>query len=94
MVELKDASGTLELVWFQGIHGMQKLMQVGGEWLVYGKVGFFQGSPQMTHPEIEVFPGQGVGRPEFLEPVYPTTEKLKTRGLGGRQLGKLVHGTV
>ncbi|HXB93883.1 MAG TPA: ATP-dependent DNA helicase RecG, partial [Puia sp.] len=90
VVELKDASGTLELVWFQGIHGMQKLMQVGGEYLVYGKAGFFQGSPTMTHPEIEVFQGQGVGRPEFLEPVYPTTEKLKARGLGGRQLGKLV----
>ncbi|MGZ5134981.1 MAG: ATP-dependent DNA helicase RecG, partial [Flavitalea sp.] len=27
----------------------------------------------------------------FLEPVYPCTEKLKARGLGGRQIGKLTH---
>ncbi|HVS97742.1 MAG TPA: ATP-dependent DNA helicase RecG [Puia sp.] len=90
VAELRDASGTLELVWFQGIHGIQRLVQVGGEYLVYGKAGFFQGSPTITHPEIEVYQGPGATRPEFLEPVYPTTEKLKAKGLGGRQLGKLV----
>ncbi|HEY4109277.1 ATP-dependent DNA helicase RecG [Puia sp.] len=91
VAEVRDASGTLELVWFQGIHGIQKLVQVGGEFLVYGRVSFFQGSPQLTHPEIEILQGQGTARPEFLEPVYPTTEKLKVRGLGGRQLGKLTQ---
>ncbi|HLZ88594.1 MAG TPA: ATP-dependent DNA helicase RecG [Puia sp.] len=91
VAELRDASGTLELVWFQGIHGVQKFVQVGGEFLVYGRVSFFQGSPQLTHPEIEVLQGQGAAPPEFLEPVYPTTEKLKVRGLGGRQLGKLTQ---
>lgn len=91
VAELRDATGTLELVWFQGIHGVQKLVQTGGEYLVYGRIGFFQGSPQLTHPEIEVLQGQSAERPEFLEPVYPTTEKLKVRGLGGRQLGKLTR---
>lgn len=91
VAELKDNSGTLELVWFQGINGVQKLVQVGSDFLVYGRVSFFQGSPQITHPEIEVLTGQTADRPEFLEPVYPTTEKLKVRGLGGRQLGKLTQ---
>jgi ATP-dependent DNA helicase RecG len=91
VAEVRDATGTLELVWFQGIHGMQKLVQVGGEFLVYGRVSFYQGSPQITHPEIELLQGQGMARPDFLEPVYPTTEKLKARGLGGRQLGKLTQ---
>jgi ATP-dependent DNA helicase RecG len=91
VVELRDGSGTLELVWFQGINGVQKLVQVGGEYLVFGRVSFFQGSPQLTHPEIEVYPGLAVERPEHLDPVYPTTEKLKIRGLGGRQLGKLTQ---
>ncbi len=91
VAELRDATGVLELVWFQGVNGVQKLVQVGGEFLVYGRVGFFQGSPQLTHPEIEAFQGQVADRPEYLEPVYPTTEKLKIRGLGGRQLGKLTQ---
>jgi ATP-dependent DNA helicase RecG len=94
VAELRDGSGVLELVWFQGIHGVQKLVQPGGEFLVYGRVGFFQGAPQLTHPEMEVFQGQAAERPEYLEPIYPTTEKLKVRGLGGRQLGKLTHTLV
>jgi ATP-dependent DNA helicase RecG len=91
VAELRDASGVLELVWFQGIMGVQKLIQTGGEYLVFGRVTYYQGSPQLTHPEVEVKPPGAVERPEFLEPVYPSTEKLKLRGLGGRQLGKLTQ---
>jgi len=90
VAELKDASGVLELVWFQGINGLQKLVQVGSEFLVYGRVSFFQGSPQITHPEIESLVREASGQ-ATLEPVYPTTEKLKVKGLGGRQLGKLTQ---
>ena len=90
VAELKDTSGTLELVWFQGINGLQKLIQVGAEFLVYGRVSFFQGAPQITHPEIETMVKQPEGQ-ATLEPVYPTTEKLKAKGLGGRQLGKLTQ---
>jgi ATP-dependent DNA helicase RecG len=91
VAELKDPSGVMELVWFQGIHGVQKLLQIGSEYLVFGRTGFFQGSPQITHPEIELYiPGNAGGR-EFLEPVYFTTEKLKARGLGGRQIGKFTQ---
>src|ERR1700755_53088 len=91
VAEIRDASGTLELVWFQGINGVQKLVQVGGEFLVYGRVGHFPGNPQSTHPEREVAGGSAATPSAWLEPVYPTTEKLKVRGLGGRQLGKLTQ---
>ncbi len=91
VAELRDSSGTIQLIWFQGINGVQKLVQVAGDYLVFGRVSHFQGSPQLTHPEIEVRDGNSGERPEFLEPVYPATEKLKVRGLGGRQLGKLTQ---
>ena len=89
VAELKDASGTIELVWFQGITWMQKILQAGNDYLVYGRTGFFQGMPQITHPEIEPFSREKSEGKSFLEPVYPTTEKLKARGLGGRQIAKL-----
>jgi ATP-dependent DNA helicase RecG len=89
VAELRDGSGVLQLVWFQGITGVQKLIQPGGEYLVFGRVSYYQGSPQLTHPELEAKNGGAAGPPEHLEPVYPSTEKLKVRGLGGRQLGKL-----
>lgn len=89
VAEIKDASGTLELVWFQGITWIQKMLTVGQTYLVYGKVSFFQGQPQITHPELEPYSRERSDGKSFLEPVYPSTEKLKARGLGGRQLANL-----
>ncbi len=87
--QLKDKTGFLELTWFQGISWIQKTLQAGQSYLVYGKAGFFQNRPQIVHPEIETLTHEKQDGKNFLEPVYPTTEKLKARGLGGRQIGKL-----
>ena len=86
---LKDGSGILELTWFQGISWIQKSLEPGANYLVFGKLGFFQGKPQITHPEMELLtPDKSEPRP-FLEPIYPSTEKLKSKGLTGRAIGKL-----
>lgn len=87
--EFRDATGSLELVWFQGAHWVEKLIEKGGTWLLYGKVSFFNGKAQMSHPEMEAAESQQAAAKAFLEPIYPSTEKLKTRGLNGRQIGKL-----
>ncbi len=86
---LKDATGFLELTWFQGINWLQKSLIPGNEYLVFGKAGFFMSTPQITHPEIEPFTRDKADGKPFLEPVYSSTEKLKSRGLGGRAIGKL-----
>ena len=89
VAEIQDSTGYLELVWFQGINWVQKILQLGSEYLVYGRVSFFNGKPQMSHPEIEVRTNATADGKNFLEPIYPSTEKLKVRGLNGRQIGKL-----
>ncbi|MEI9810215.1 MAG: OB-fold nucleic acid binding domain-containing protein [Bacteroidota bacterium] len=89
--QLKDKSGFLELTWFQGITWVQKMLQAGQPYLVYGKVGYFQGRPQIIHPEIEILTQEKQDGKNHLEPVYPTTEKLKARGFSGRQIGKLTE---
>lgn len=86
---LEDNTGIVELTWFQGIQWIQKILKVGEEYLVYGKTNFFNGRPQITHPEIEPFRQEMQNGKSYLEPVYPTTEKLKARGLNARQISKL-----
>ena len=86
---LKDKTGILELTWFQGISWIQKALIPGAVYLVYGKPGFFMGKPQITHPELEPVQADTQEVRNFLEPVYPSTEKLKARGLTGRSIGKL-----
>ncbi len=86
--KLKDNTGVIEVVWFQGINYVEKIMQVGQQYLVFGKLGFFMGSPQIAHPEIENFSPQKLAGKPSLEPIYPCTEKLKARGINGSSIGK------
>lgn len=88
---LDDKTGSLELTWFQGINWIQKSLQEGRAYLVYGRISFFKGRPQIIHPEIELLTEEKKDGKSFLEPVYSTTEKLKAKGLGGKQLGKLTQ---
>ncbi|MFT3904445.1 MAG: ATP-dependent DNA helicase RecG [Niabella sp.] len=91
---IRDKSGVLELVWFSAIHVIQKMLAPGIPYLVYGKVTYFMGKPQIVHPEIEAWSPEKIEGKAFLDPVYPTTEKLKSRNLGGRQLAKLTAGLM
>jgi ATP-dependent DNA helicase RecG len=88
---LKDATGILELTWFQGINWVQKSLLIGQEYLAFGKPGFFLGKPQMTHPELETVREANATGKGFLEPIYSVTEKLKARGLNSKAIAKLVQ---
>jgi ATP-dependent DNA helicase RecG len=68
---------------------VQKILQEGKDYLVYGKVSFYNNRYQISHPEIELLSEATAEGKIFLEPVYSTTEKLKAKSLNGRLLGKL-----
>jgi ATP-dependent DNA helicase RecG len=86
---LKDDTGTMELTWFKGLTWIEKILKEDESYLAFGRLTFFMGKPQIVHPELEVVKPQANGAKNYLEPIYPTTEKLKTKGLNGRQIGKL-----
>ena len=88
---LYDGTGELELVWFQGISWIEKTLNVGAGFRVFGKAGLFMNTPQITHPEMETLTEENKEIRDFLEPVYPSTEKLKARSMGGRQIAKLTY---
>jgi len=91
VAQLQDNSGQIELAWFQGINWVLKTLQEGQTYLVYGRVSFFNGRAQMVHPEMEPLAAPTMSQKSVLEPVYPSTEKLKARGLNGRQIAKLTQ---
>jgi ATP-dependent DNA helicase RecG len=88
---LKDDTGVMELAWFKGLNWIEKIVKQDEKYLAFGRLTFFMGKPQMVHPELEPVKPQADGTRNFLEPIYPTTEKLKTKGLNGRQIGKLTE---
>jgi ATP-dependent DNA helicase RecG len=91
VVHLQDDTGAIELVWFQGINWVQKILQAGQQYLVFGKLSFFMNKPQIAHPEIETGGTQKQEGKAHLEPIYSSTEKLKAKGLNGRVIGKFTY---
>jgi len=91
VAHLKDDTGVIELVWFQGISWVQKILVIGHQYLVFGKLGFFMSKPQIAHPEIENYTPQKASGKAHLEPIYPSTEKLKAKGLNGKAIGKFTY---
>lgn len=89
VAEIKDSTGTLELVWFRGISWVEKSLRLLQPYVVYGRVTFFNGKPQIAHPEMDLLTKENAAGKEYLEPVYSSTEKLSARGFNGRAIGKL-----
>ncbi len=89
MAYLKDDTGVIELTWFKGMAWVEKILKQDEVYNAFGKVGFFMDKAQMVHPEIALVNPSAASVKSYLEPVYTTTEKLKSKGLGGRQISKL-----
>lgn len=88
---LRDETGSMELVWFQGITWIEKMLKTGTEYTVFGKPTNYKGKLNFTHPEIEPSALVDPEREAFFQPVYSSTEKLKTRGLESKGLSKLMR---
>ncbi|QHS60647.1 ATP-dependent DNA helicase RecG [Chitinophaga agri] len=86
---LRDETGEISLVWFQGWQWVEKSLQTNVLYLVFGKVTVFNGYLQMSHPEMDLVTEETATGKQHLEPVYYTTEKLKARGLTAKAIGKL-----
>lgn len=91
---LDDGSGRIELVWFQGVSWWKDKLKVGQEYIVFGKPGIFNGKYNITHPDVDSIEDEQMLQTEPLQPYYPTTEKLKQKGLSGKTFGKIVRNAL
>lgn len=85
----RDDSGSLELVWFQGVKWLAGKFKPNTEYVVFGKPSVFNGKMNMAHPEVEEVNEENLRRSSALQPVYPATEKLKVKGLDSKGIMKL-----
>src|ERR1700687_6146084 len=80
-VHCTDGTGTLILIYFsaKGDH-LQRLLPVGAERIVSGAVDYYNGRPQIAHPDYVVAPDQAE-QIKAIEPVYPLPAGLSPRVL-------------
>jgi ATP-dependent DNA helicase RecG len=83
-----DATGTLELVWFQGANWVLEKVKKGPEYVVFGKPNLFGRKISIAHPELELLTERNETQ-SFLQPVYPLSENLRSKRIDSKLISKL-----
>ena len=86
-----DSTGSVELTWFRGIKGVEKSVEVGREYIIFGRPSFYRGEVQFAHPELELVE-QALNRTDrfAMQGIYSSTEKIAST-LGTKGFIKLIH---
>jgi ATP-dependent DNA helicase RecG len=88
----EDPTGSIELIWFQGIKWVQQTLKLGVEYVIFGKPAIYNGKFSIMHPEMEESAKtEQVAYPYTYQAAYPTTEKMKSSFLTSRVIHKLQY---
>ncbi len=93
VVTFEDGTGEIELIWFKGIEWISKKLRPGVDYVIFGKPTVYGRKINIAHPELEVLTTQNE-KNSLLQPVYHTTEKLKSRYLDSKAISKMVRQVI
>lgn len=85
-----DATGSIELMWFQGIRFMEKQLKAGEEYIVFGKPVVFNQSLSISHPDLSPADSD-LPYTKGLQAFYNTTERMKRAGVTSHTLQGYVY---
>jgi ATP-dependent DNA helicase RecG len=86
-----DDTGSLELVWFNGFKWLKDAYKPGVEYIVFGKPTVFGKKYNIAHPEVEPVTPGAINQQSAMQPVYNSSEKLRSRGLDSKGISKLLR---
>jgi len=90
VADFVDETGRIELVWFNSVKWIKDTIKPNIEYVVFGKPTLFNNKYNIVHPEIDIFYEQTLSTETAFQPVYNSTEKLKTKGLDSKGISKLI----
>ena len=86
-----DDTGEIELVWFRGQKWLRENLKLNIPYVIFGKCNWYNGTFSMPHPEMEPLKAHEQGTKVYMQPVYPSTEKLSNKGVTNKVISKLVQ---
>ncbi len=90
MATFKDETGSVELIWFQGVQWVRNSLKTGVDYVLQGRPTAFNGVINIPHPDLELLSLYEASPDTALQPIYNSTEKLKTKGLDSKGIYKLM----
>ena len=74
---VSDSTGSVELMWFNGIKWIEKSGEGGREYLIFGRPNFYRGEITMVHPELDLVEKAATRKYNSgMQGIYPSTEKI------------------
>ncbi len=77
-----DFTGRVELSWFAGIEWARKRIEVGREYIIFGRPNLFNGRFGFIHPEVELPMDEEQSKRTRIKAIYSSTEKLNKANCG------------
>jgi len=87
----QDETGKMELVWFRGHKWIKDNLKIGEPYVIFGKVNWYNGIYSMPHPEMELQTEHEKSLRSAMQPIYPSTEKLVSKGITNRVINNLME---
>ncbi len=87
----EDATGSVELIWFQGAKYIKDSLKLDTPYVLFGKPNFYNQRYSFPHPELELLTDFKASPLKGLQPIYSSTEKLSRQGLNTKGIAKLIR---
>ena len=88
---VQDGTGEMELVYFKGIKWIESKIEVGKEYIIFGKPTEFNGRINIVHPELTSPTEHGIPGAGTMMGIYPSTERLKNSNIGNKAIAKMQY---
>ena len=88
--KLYDGYNYMTINWFKGLSWVEKSIELNKEYVLFGRLSWFNNKPNMVHPEFERM--NSIVKKGFvkIKPVYHSTEKLINHGITNNFFIKII----
>jgi ATP-dependent DNA helicase RecG len=87
-----DGTGTIDLVFFQGLTWIKDKIKPAKKYVVFGKPNLYNGQISMVHPEVDSPETENPGIfSTNINGIYSSTEKLRNNYMGNKVIVKLMY---
>ena len=89
-----DGISTIELIWFRGFKWIKENIDLKSEYVVYGKVNWFDNRPTIPHPELTKINNYNIKNISGIYPIYSSTEKTLRYGISQKIIRVAMHNLI
>ena len=86
-----DGNSHIELIWFKGFKWIKENIDLNSEYVVYGKINWFDNRPTLPHPEVTKINNYNIKNISGIYPIYSSTEKTLRYGITQKIIREAMH---